>query len=174
MNRLGEGDPATASDQGSTFTAFVGEELAAEVSRRASLEARGISVITISGTLVTALFAFSAIVTQATTFGLDPTARVELAVGVVLFVLAAIAAIGTNVPQWIQIVEPHELLAELETGWSLPAGEARKQIVATRLDELKECQRVNQFKAVALLVAIGLQVAAVIALAAGVLTILAG
>lgn len=173
MNRLGEGDPATASDQGSTFTAFVGEELAAEVSRRASLEARGISVITISGTLVTALFAFSAIVTQATTFGLDPTARVELAVGVVLFVLAAIAAIGTNVPQWIQIVEPHELLAELETGWSLPAGEARKQIVATRLDEL-ECQRVNQFKAVALLVAIGLQVAAVIALAAGVLTILAG
>lgn len=43
---------------GSAYTNLIDEQLETEQNRRASIEQRGLSVLTTSGTLVTLLFAF--------------------------------------------------------------------------------------------------------------------
>src|SRR5258708_16460970 len=73
------------------------KELALEWTRKASLEQRGINIITASGALVTLVFAVSAIVTKAETFKFFLGWEHWLLVAsLVFFVAAAIGGILTN------------------------------------------------------------------------------
>src|SRR5215212_326740 len=68
---------------------FVKDELAAQDQRKASFEQRGLAVITTSGTLVTLLFALSALATKdSQTFALPDAARRWLNGALVFFFLA--------------------------------------------------------------------------------------
>ena len=72
-------------------------QLALEWDRKASLEQRGINIITASGALVTLVFAVSAIVTKSTTFKFFRGWEHWLLVAaLIFFVAAAIGGIASN------------------------------------------------------------------------------
>jgi hypothetical protein len=164
--------PDGAPGSPAVFAEFVTELLAAEDKRRESLEARGGSVITVSGTLVTLLLALAALVTKEKAFSLPHAARDRLSFAVLAFVVAALFAIATYAPQPTRITDPAELAGLLPTLWNRGTDFALKKTTATRLEQLRTAQTANDRKARALLAAVTAQVVAVILLAWAVLEIL--
>ncbi len=149
------------------------DELAAEDARKDSLEARGVAVVTTSGALVTLLFALSALSTEEqATYELSDFASVVLAIALVLFVGAAIVALLINRPMdYIGAkVDDIEKLLNAES----PSGseQARKDVAFARLTELRSARQINGRKADLLLRAMGLEVAAVVAVGVAVVSIL--
>lgn len=159
-------------DGATRYAAFVEDLLTAEDARRASLESRGASVITVTGTLVTLLLGLAALaMKEAATFTLTPAARDRLAYAVIAFVVAALCAIATAIPQTARVTDATQLQALLPDLWEQDADFARKNTTATRLDQLVGMQRTNDRKALALLAAMIAQVAAILLLAWAVLAI---
>lgn len=158
-------------DAPTVFAALVVELVAAEDRRRESLEERGRSVITISGTLVTLLLGLAAVVKSRDSFKVVGAARPQLSFAVIAFVVAALLAIGTYAPQSARVTDPGEMSQLLPTYWNQDIDFALKKTTATRLEQLKSAQASNDFKAWLLLGAVAAQVAAVVLLAWAVLTI---
>ena len=71
------------------YADFIKSMLDAEDSRKSSLEQRGISIITTSGTLVTLLFGLTAAITGAKTFTFPAAARDWLTPAAIAFDVAA-------------------------------------------------------------------------------------
>jgi hypothetical protein len=160
------------AEEQTVFPEFVKDLLTAEEKRRDSLEARGLSVITVSGTLVTLLLAFTALVTKRQEWTLGSPARELLIAAVAAFLLSAVLAISTYAPRSIRMTDAVDLAETLPALWSKGADFARQKTTATRLEELRLCQTVNDWKARALLAAIAVQVIAVMLVAAAVIAIL--
>ena len=156
----------------SVYPEFVKDLLASEDKRRESLESRGMSVITVSGTLVTLLLGLAALVTKRQDFVLPGTARNLVMAAVVVFVLAALLAMATYAPQSARITDPADLARALPKVWDRGVEFARQKTTMTRLEELAAMQRANDLKARALLSAVIVQVVAVLLLAASVIVIL--
>ena len=75
-------------------------EFARELEHKASLEQRGITVITASGALTTLVFGFSALLTKGTSFGnFDLPEKVALAIALASFVTAAVFGVSANIPR---------------------------------------------------------------------------
>jgi hypothetical protein len=164
--------PSNAEGSPAIFAELVIELVAAEDKRRESLEARGNSVITVSGTLVTLLLALAALVTREKTFRLPDAARDRLSIAVLASVLAALLAIATYMPQPARITDPAQLSRLLPSIWDRGTDFALKKATATRLEQLTTTQTANDRKARALLGAVLAQVIAVLLLAWAVLEIL--
>src|SRR5262245_59701725 len=99
---VAETGPAPGAGAGPVYTALVGARLAEEEGRGRSLQARGLAVVTTSGTLVTLIFAVAHFVPRATVAARIPGAsRWLLAIAVVAFVGAAVAGLLANVPRGI-------------------------------------------------------------------------
>ena len=163
---------ADSQAEQTVFPDYVKELVTTEDARRASLEARGASVITSSGALVTLLFALSALVTKQQSFVLSSGPRKLLALGTVAFVLAAMLAIGTYVPRRSRLTNPVELARQLPELWKHDNDFARKKTAISRLAELADSQRVNDVKARLLVAAVVFEVIGVLLVALSVLVIL--
>ena len=75
-------------------------EMARELQRKASLEQRGITVITASGAFVTLVFGFSALVTKGVPFtNFSTPEKVFLVAALVLFVSASLFGVAANIPR---------------------------------------------------------------------------
>jgi hypothetical protein len=146
--------PDDAEGGRAVFAELIRELLAAEDERRESLEARGGSVITVSGALVTLLLGLAALATKEKSFTLPEAARDRLSIAVFAFVLAAL------------------LSTLLPTIWDRGTDFALKKATATRLEQLATTQTANDRKARALLGAVAAQVVAVLLLAWAVLALL--
>lgn len=151
---------------------FVRDLLAAEDSRRSTLEARGGSVITASATMVSLLVALSAFVTNRKDFKLPDATRVPLSVAAVAFIVAAVLAVTLYIPQPVRMTDPVALHGLLPEYWMKGEDFARKKITATMLEQLAALQRTNDWKARALLAAVAVQLIAVGSLAWAVLELL--
>lgn len=81
------------TDSGAKWTAFVEQELKAERDRRVSIDARGQSVVTTSGSLVTLLAAVGAFVTSQDQYRLPRAVFLPLVVTLTLFAVAAFLGI---------------------------------------------------------------------------------
>lgn len=154
---------------GKVVSDLVVEMLAAEDKRRESLEARGRSVITVSGTLVTLLLALAAVGSKGKNFHVPQIAQVGLGLAVVAFIVAALLAIATYVPQPARVTDPAELMDLLPRMWNRGSEFWLQKSTVTRLDQLATTQAVNDKKARLLLGAISVQVLAVLLLAWAVL-----
>lgn len=154
-----------ADRAGEVFADYVKEQFDLEETRRASLESRGVGVITASGALVTLLFAISAVVTRSTAFVPSDAARDRLTWALIAFAASSVIAIGTTVPIAIKGVDARRLGAELRARWDDTADAARKTTTATRAADLASTQRANSVKSLLLLAAMAMQVAAVLLLA---------
>ncbi len=150
---------------GELLSDFVREQLESEDKRRSSLEGRGASVITVSGTFVTLIFGVTAFVTGGAGLAVTQTVECLLRWTLVAFAGSSVIAIGTALPLATQIVDAHGLAAELPRTWGGSVEGAQKKITATRLEDFASIQRVNNVKAVLLSLAIVFQVAAVSLLA---------
>src|SRR4051812_21208072 len=90
---------------------LIAEQLAEERARKSSIEARGILVVTTSATLVTALLAIAGLVGRRDDFVLSNHAAALATTATGLLLVAAIAAVITNVPRGYGEVGDDELRA---------------------------------------------------------------
>lgn len=153
-----------ADEAGPEFAEYLKQLSQEQDARKASIEQRGLAVITTSGTLVTLLFGFVALLTKAANYELPRQASGPLAVALVAFVVAAILALLSNLPlsyKGADLTDPNKAVWN---HWDKGRADAVQRIAATRLNFVKTAQRINGFKAWVLVAAMGGEVVAVVAL----------
>lgn len=156
------------------YDSLLKEKLASEDARKSSLEQRALAVITTSGALVTLLFGLAALSTKReATFDLSDFAETALAVALGLFIGAAVLALRTNTPVDYQEVEADAIQGRINETPPCTSDEAIKDIALTRVDELRSAREKNGEKARQLQWAVGLEVAAVLAVAVAIWDVLA-
>lgn len=149
------------------------DELAAEDTRKASLEQRGLAVITTSGALVTLLFGLAVLSTSGKhPVHLSPVANGALGLALGFFVLAALAALFTNQPMDYKQASPKDIADLVNAGVMASPNEARKDVAGARIDELSAARAKNGMKATVLAWALRFETIAVLAVAVGVWDIL--
>ncbi len=152
------------SSDGNASTAYgplLSELIKAQEARKASVEQRGIAVVTTSGALVTLLFGLASLLTANESFNLPETAKQPLKIALPLFVAAALLALATNAPLAYGEFDPEDLQKQLPADWSKLRSEAEGRIAATRLTILVRNHRLNNLKGLLLLAAMVFEVAAV-------------
>ncbi|HXP21413.1 MAG TPA: hypothetical protein VN840_17355 [Streptosporangiaceae bacterium] len=148
---------------GAAYAGLIADQLAEERNRKTSLEARGITVITTSGTLATLLFALTAGLTTAAKFRLPGPARLPLLLALVAFVAAAAFGLATNLP--LRYQEPTSAgLARLVSAryWSGPAEIGQLRVAEAEITALAAARSANGRKVTLLLAAILSEVLAVV------------
>jgi hypothetical protein len=161
-SQLAAGEPAGAR----LYADYIEKQLAREEERRKSLESRGITVITSSGTLATLLLGLVALSTRSqSTFQLPHDARTPLALALVAFTLAAALAIVTNVPRGSAEADIQGLVQLIKTYWDDPEREALRTVSVNRLNILDSARSVNTEKAWALVGAMAFETVAIAFLA---------
>ena len=86
------------ANAGRAYGQLIVDQLLEERTRKASLEARGITVITTSSALATLLFALTAGLTATSRFRLPPATKLPLVLTLVTFVFAAAFSLAVNLP----------------------------------------------------------------------------
>jgi hypothetical protein len=164
---------ASTESAGSAYGELIKEQLEAERARKASLEQRGITVITTSGVLVSLLFGLGAVVTSAKAFQVPALARILLVVAVGLFVLAALAGLVLNSPRQYEEAELAYLdLLYTKDVWDASVSLGGRRSAEMRLKILRKARQVNRDKAKWLVAAVVFEVGAVAFVAASVIVIL--
>lgn len=152
-----------------SLTTLVRAELTNEFARKASLEQRGLAVITSSGTLVTLLFAIGA-VAGGGPLADNASTRNALLAALFGFIAAAISGIVVNWPwhtEAIPVDAPDGLrdLIKPATFFSEDQ-EVDRRIAEVQVRQIVGLRRVNGWKAFALLAGLSLEVLAVLGVAA--------
>ena len=158
---------ATAEVAGNVYGALISEQLTQERARKASIEQRGITIVTSSGALVTLLFALPALATKAqATYVLPEPARWLLVACVALFILASLAGLATNFPMAYREVtgKAFDKLVTPEA-WTKDKTAADRRAAAARVAMIKSGRTINRAKAWFLIVGLFFEVLAVIVLA---------
>jgi len=144
------------------FADFVDSLLSEQEDRKRSLEQRGAAVITSSGVLASLLFALVALVTGADGYVLPTDAEAPLVVALVLFSLAGVGGVASNIPVPYKGVDAKDFLSIVENQWNTyTESEALQMATVTRAKQFSGAKSWNQAKAWAVLVAQALEVLAV-------------
>lgn len=155
---------------GVVFADFVEKELKAERERRVSLEARGLGVLTTSGTLVTLIFALGALVTGVDKFELDTASLWPLAGALLAFVVAAFLGLLANRLRRYEVTQPAQLheWRDRDGAWNDTADKARRVVTRANILTLASLRQGNNAKADLVDAALWAQLTAVLLLAASV------
>lgn len=134
--------------------------------RKESIERRGLSVITTSGTIVTLLLGLVTILSKADGFTLVKQVRGPLYVSLVLFATAAVLGLATNVPlPWYGNVDDDAIVRQLNRKPVELAGNAQLRLALANMEIFKRARRMNGIKARLLIGAMAVEVAGAVALA---------
>lgn len=155
------------------YVDLVKDLLAAEQARIERMEARGLAVVTTSGTLATLLLGIAALV-RGQDVGIEDSALLLAALGAIAFILAAALAIAANRPTRAWNVKPERVRDELRERWGREAPQDRplQKATATRLAIWRSLHGVSQTKAVLVFAAMIVEAVAVALLAGAVVIIL--
>ena len=165
--------PTDDTDAGVVYARLIADQLTEERSRKSSLEARGVTVITTSGTLATLLFALTAGLTAASSFKLPTDAKLPLLLAIIAFVVAAMCGLGTNVPLIYREPSPQGLAKLVNARyWTAPAPIGQLRVAAAQVTALNAARVANKLKVRLLLSAAGAELLAVAFLAWAVAIIL--
>jgi hypothetical protein len=169
------GQGADGAHAGPLIADLITKELEGERSVTASLQSRGLAVISSSGTLVALLFGLSAVATTASHFKLPTAAKPPLYVAAVLLVAAAIAGIMTNIPQSGSKRTALQRLRPLVESpyWEYPAGPAQQEVARTQLATAEGVRADNRVLARYLLIGIILEIAGIASTMAAVIALIA-
>lgn len=165
-----EENPSPA-DVGLEYSKYAEALLAAEDGRKASLEQRGLAVITTSGTLATLVFGLVAVLTEANNYKLPYSAHGWIGAALIAFVIAAVLGLVSNVPLNYGGADFDDD-GTLKAVWEDEAVVARRRVTETRLKDYRQAQKRNAFKAWVLVAGLGFEVGAVILLSIAVGNIL--
>jgi hypothetical protein len=166
------------------FEDFISETLSNAVTQKASLEQRGVSIVTVTGALVTIVFAvvsFALKNDHGKFIGPHTIIRGYIDWAAILFILAGFSALLTNLPLPYGVPVAGELAKDLRNPSNADSNkwdespfmkftedEAAHKIAATRVALIRKAQQRNQGKATLLFIAILFEVAAIVFLALGV------
>jgi hypothetical protein len=151
---------------------YVKALIESEDARKASLEQRGVGVVTTSSALATLLFALVGVVTAAKNFALPASAHGYLVVAIALFAAAVALGLLANVPLLYEQGKPTP--EKLAAVWGYSDPQAQGYVIATRLKVLSSARRSNRLKGWLVLSAGLVQLAALVVLVLGVLAIMNG
>ena len=160
---------------GEVLVGVLADLIAYERAKKSAMEARGLAVITSSGTLVTLILALAAVVTSLNDFRPSGASRWLFALSALLIVGAAGLGVYCNSPTKYldfdtaslrSLIDPHE--------WSTPGPDAARQVAESRISILADMRDRTERKAAALAWGAGLQVAGIVLLALAVVGILVG
>lgn len=167
--------PGETADAGTAYGQLISDQLAEERSRKSSLEARGVTVITTSGTLATLLFGLTAGLTATSSFKLTGAARLPLLLALIAFVIAAICGLVTNVPLIYREATPAGLAKLVDAKyWTAPPTVGQLRVAAAQVTLLTAARSANNLKVRLLLTAVGAELLAVVFLSWAVASILYG
>jgi hypothetical protein len=153
-----------ASSGSSVYLTFIKEQVAAQDARKASLEQRGIAVITTSGTLASLLLAFAALVTASKDFALSACAHDFVVAATIAFALAAVAAVLTNIPVLYAGVNVEQMRALLRDKWADEQATAEQRTAATLVNVIASAKERNRVKGWVLFAAMAIETVAVVLL----------
>lgn len=159
-------DPSLSNTAGSAYIGLILEQLTEERATKKSLEQRGTGIITSSGTLVTLLLAFAAVVTSSKAFELPTVARIFVGISVTLFIAAAFAAIAANLPRpyaEVSLRDVRRLITDDE--WRKPIAQASMATAEVQLIILETARRYNAARARLLELAATSQIVSLVSLA---------
>lgn len=161
------------ADAGSSYGQLISDQLARERSHKTNLEARGITVVTTSGTLTTLLFALTAGLTTVAKFKLLGSAKLPLLLALISFVVAAALGLVTNMPLKYQEPTPRGLAHLVNANyWTGPKEIGQLRVAAAQVTTLSAARSANNLKVILLLGAILSELLAVIFLSWAIITIL--
>lgn len=164
---------AEATDAGAAYSQLISDQLAEERTRKSSLEARGVTVITTSGTLATLLFALTAGLTSVASFKLPGGAKLPLLLALVAFIVAAVCGLTTNMPLKYREATPQGLARLVDARyWTAPPVVGQLRVAAAQVTLLGAARLANNLKVRLLIAAVAAELAAVIFLAWAVACIL--
>lgn len=143
------------------YADYVKAELDAQLERKASLEQRGVAVITTAGTLVSLLFGLVAVITGVQHYTPPHGATIWLYSGLALFVVAGALALVVNAPLVYQTVKADELKRAIGTLWGDDEETAQRNVALTRTTVFGDTKRKNDLKGIVLIAAMVAEVAAV-------------
>ena len=130
---------------GPVIAQLIAKEAERTQAATASIQSRGLAVISSSGTLVTLLFGLSALATNVDGFALTAATKVPLILAAILLVLAAVAGIATNAPRQRHAVGLEKLGTLLEDeAWSAEAKDAMQATARAQLVIAKVARAANQ------------------------------
>ena len=127
------------------YADYIKEQQEAQEARKLSLEQRGLAVITPRGARDAALRTTALSVRRASTFVIPDSAAVLLVVALVFFVLAALLAIGTNLPVR-RGVSVDALRKAVQERWEDSEAVASEMVALTRLKTLASAKRNNDLE----------------------------
>ncbi|WFE35297.1 hypothetical protein [Micromonospora sp. WMMD975] len=145
----------SSESAGDVVSSFIEKQLTTERATKASLETRGLAVITSAGTLTTLLLALSALVAQRPAYALPGGAWVPISVAATAFLLSAVVAVYSNAPMKSMTVAPAAFKEHLtDKYWGAPKSEAVRAVANSQLILLGAVQNQNKKKALILMAAI--------------------
>ena len=151
---------------GHSYSQLIAEQLTEERSRKASLEARGVTIITTSSSLATLLFALTAGLTAAARFILPGLARAPLLLALVSFVLSAVFGLAANLPLKYREPTPAGLAKLISNNyWKAPAEVGEMRVAEAQVAGLAAARAANNLKVALLTTGIILELVAVALLA---------
>jgi hypothetical protein len=146
---------------GDAYSRLIDDQVAQERDRKASLESRGVNVVTTAGALATLLFALTAGLTTAAGFRLPGSAKLPLVLALSAFVVAAGLGLATNVP--LRYRGPTSAaLGNLcnPNYWDGAAALGQRRVAEVQVS-LQSARDANAYKVVLLLAAIGCELVAI-------------
>jgi hypothetical protein len=169
MAETGPAAQGAVGGAGQVYAALVTTRLAEEEGRGRSLQARGLAVVTTSGTLVTLMFVIAQFVLRGKVVtGVPGASRWLLATAAVSFVGAAIAGLLANIPRDTGRPVSRDIAERLKSGWSERAAPAEKTVALDRARQLQKLEDVNDVAAWAVLAGLAAEVLAIALAAAAV------
>lgn len=158
---------------GAAYCQLITDQLAEERGRKASLEARGVTVITTSSTLATLLFALTAGLTAAATFKLPGPAKLPLVLALCAFATAAVLGLMTSIPLGYQEPTPSGLARLVDANfWTAPTEIGQLRVASAQVTALAAARSANGLKVRLLVGAISCELLAIIFLTWAIVNIL--
>ena len=152
------------SEQGKTYAEFIASELQREHDRRASLDARGLSIVTTSSALLALVFALSTLI-LGKDFKVTGVSVVAVTLSLLFFVVAAIFGIAANRLREYDVTH-HDTLYDMlgKDHWGDTEVTARGICAFRHVITVQSLRPTNDRKADQITVALSFQVAAIAAL----------
>jgi hypothetical protein len=161
------------SEQGKTFAAFVEAELKAERERRTALDARGVGLVTTSGSLTTLLAAVGAFVSGRTGFQLPSSAAPPLVITLLAFALASGLGLLASHNRKYAVADAATLAALTGPRWATHEVDARSVVAQINARTVSTLRLGNDKKSFLLIAGLGCQLVGLVSLAVAVLVVLA-
>ncbi|TCC40840.1 hypothetical protein [Kribbella speibonae] len=151
------------------------ETMAAERAKKSTVEAKGLSVISTSGALLTILLGFAALVGLRDGERPSSTVVLVLTVGMALLALACLLGIACNLPGRYLELQPESLLSMTPVSvWREDGADARRELSLAHLEIITQWRRLNEIRGWMLLVAILLEVLGIFVVGGAVVAVAAG